>query len=87
MFNKAEEEEHGANTASTGVAGNFGFFEHWWGFFMFLPHQYQHGDHHDSLLLHMDTLPLGTTHCTHAPNVIHSTTLVPTHSLTFNNNA
>ena len=41
------------------------FFQHWWGFVMFLPHQYQCGDHHDPLLLHMDTLPLGTTHHTH----------------------
>ena len=41
------------------------FLQHWWGFYMFLPHQYRCGDHPDPLLLHIDTLPLGTTHCTH----------------------
>ena len=41
------------------------FFKQYWGFFIVLPHQYQCGEDHDPLLLHMDTLPLGTTHCTH----------------------
>ena len=41
------------------------FFQHWWGFFIVLPHQYLCGEHHDPLLLHMDTLPPGTTHHTH----------------------
>ena len=41
------------------------FFQCWWGFLMFLPYQYQCGDHHDPLLLHMGTLLSGTTHCTH----------------------
>ena len=33
------------------------FFQCWWVFFMFLTHQYRCGNHHDPLLLHMDTLP------------------------------
>ena len=41
------------------------FFKQCWGFFIVLPHQYQHGVDYDPLLLHMDTLPLGTTHRTH----------------------
>ena len=40
------------------------FFKQCWGFFIVLPHQYRCGEDHDPLLLHMDTLPLGTTHRT-----------------------
>ena len=63
--NEEEEEDCGATTASTGAADIFRFFQTMVGFFIVLPHQYRCGEDHDPLLLHMDTLPLDTTHHTH----------------------
>ena len=63
--NEKEEEDCHATTTSTRVADTFGFLPMMIRFSVVLPHQYSHGEHHDPLLLHVDKLPLGTTHPTH----------------------
>ena len=65
--NEKEEEECHVTTTSTRAADTFDFFQQRLGFSIVLPHQYLHGEHHDPLLLHVEKLPLGTTHPTHVP--------------------
>ena len=63
--NEKKEEECRATTTSTRVADTFGFFSKMIRFFHSSASSVLGWEYHNPLLLHMDKLPLGTTHPTH----------------------